>query len=266
MLINWSVNPEIFSIGPVHVRWYGVMFLIGFSLSFHFMREAFLKEGKPVEKLESLLIHIVAGTVIGARLGHVLFYEPARYLADPLSILKVHEGGLASHGGGIGVILAIVLYARKNPEFSVWWLVDRSAILTIMTGAFIRIGNLMNSEILGKPTDGTWGLIFTHRDSIPRHPAVVYESICYALVFGVTYFLYRRWRERAPDGLLFGLVVGSIMICRFGIEYFKEPQAHFEQGMALDMGQLLSLPFILVSVFLIYRGVRRFRAKTISTR
>ncbi len=251
--------------GPVHVRWYGVMFVLGFSFSFYLMREAYLNSGKPVAKVESLLIHIVAGTVIGARLGHILFYEPARYLANPLDILKVHEGGLASHGGGIGVILAILIYARKNPEFSFWWLVDRSAIFTVMTGAFIRIGNLMNSEILGKPTDGTWGVIFTRVDSIPRHPAMVYESLCYAAIFAVTYFLYRRWRERAPDGLLFGLVVGSIMICRFGIEFFKEPQAHFEKSMALSMGlgmgQLLSLPFIFVSMFLIYRGWRRFKTE-----
>lgn len=259
MLINWSVSPDIFSLGPLRLRWYGLMFLFGFSIGYQLMREACIKEGKPIEKLESLLIHLVLGTLIGARLGHCLFYEPGHFLAHPLDILKVYEGGLASHGGGVGVILAIWWFAKKNPEFGIWWLLGRISIFTVMTGAFIRIGNLMNSEILGKPTDGTWGVIFSRVDLVPRHPAMVYESICYALIFALTYSLYRKWRERSPDGLLFGLVVGLIMICRFIIEFFKEVQSPFENGMVLDMGQILSIPFILASVFLVVRGLRRLK-------
>lgn len=259
MLIQWSVSPEIFVLGPLRFRWYGVMFLTGFFVGYRLMREACAFEKKPSDKLDSLLVHLILGTLIGARLGHCLFYEPAHYLSNPLDILKVYEGGLASHGGGIGVITALWLFSRKNPEFGLWWLLDRISIFTVMTGALIRLGNLMNSEILGKPTDGSWGVVFTRVDAVPRHPAMVYESICYALIFAVTYALYRRWRTRAPNGLLFGLVVGSIMICRFVIEFFKEVQSPFEQGMALDMGQILSLPFIVVSLVLIVRGFRQLR-------
>ena len=257
MLITWAVSPEIISIGPIHLRWYGLMFLCGFGIGYLLMREACLNEKKPVEKLDSLLMHLLLGTMIGARLGHCLFYDPIHYLSHPVDILKVYEGGLASHGGGLGVIFSIWWFARKNPEFSVWWLLDRISIFTVLAGAFIRIGNLMNSEILGKPTDGTWGVIFSRVDSVARHPAMVYESLCYAGIFCMTYMLYRRLRDRSPAGLLFGLVVGSIMICRFIIEFFKEVQSSFEKGMQLDMGQLLSIPFIIVSAYLVLRAISR---------
>lgn len=257
MVIQWSVSPEIVSFGPIHVRWYGLMFLIGFSIGYHLMQKACVWEEKPTEKLESLLIHLVLGTVVGARLGHCLFYDPGFYLSHPLEILKIYEGGLASHGGGLGVIASIFLFARKNKEFPLWWLLDRISIFTVMTGAFIRIGNLMNSEILGKPTDGTWGVVFTRIDQLPRHPSMVYESICYAVIFFATYTVYKRWKERSPDGVLFGMVVAAIMTCRFGIEFFKEVQEPFERGMTLNMGQLLSIPFIAAGMFLIARGWKK---------
>lgn len=255
--MNWSVSPEIFEIGPIRLRWYGMMFLAGFFIGFRLMREVCEREGKPVEKLESLLIYLVLATMIGARLGHCLFYDPVYFLSNPLEILKIYQGGLASHGGGLGVIFALIIFSKRNPEYSMWWLLDRISIFTVMTGAFIRIGNLMNSEILGKPTDGSWGVIFSRVDSVPRHPAMVYESLCYAFIFVITYSLYRKWRERAPDGVLFGLVISLIMASRFVIEFFKEVQEPFERGMALNMGQLLSLPFIAVGVFLVVRGLRR---------
>ncbi len=260
-MIEWSVSPEILEIGFIHLRWYGLMFLIGFFVGFRLMKEACVFEKKPVEKLESLLIYLVLGTMIGARLGHCLFYDPQYFLTHPLEILKVYQGGLASHGGGVGVILALWWFSQCNSEFRLWWLLDRISIFTVMTGALIRIGNLMNSEILGKRTDGTWGVIFTRVDRIPRHPAMIYESICYALIFAFTYSLYRRLRSRAPDGLMFGLVVFLIMTCRFGIEFFKEVQEPFEQGMTLNMGQLLSVPFIAVSLFLAIRGIRRLNSR-----
>ena len=259
-MIDWSVSPEIVDFGFIHIRWYGLMFLVGFFAGFRLMKEVCIREGKPVEKLESLLIYLVAGTMIGARLGHCLFYDPLYFLTHPLEILKVYQGGLASHGGGLGVIFSLFLFSRRNSEFRLWWLLDRISIFTVMTGALIRVGNLMNSEILGKPTDGTWGVIFTRVDGTPRHPAMIYESICYALIFAFTYSLYRRLRSRAPDGLLFGTVVILIMTCRFVIEFFKEVQEPFERGMPFNMGQLLSLPFIAVSLFLIVRGIRRLNS------
>lgn len=257
MLWHWNVSPEIFQLGPVRLRWYGLMFLVGFSLGYRLMVKVCRWENKPVDKLDSLLVHLVLGTTIGARLGHCLFYDPVFYLSNPLEILKIWEGGLASHGGGAGVIIALWWFSRKNPEFSWWWLLDRISVFTVMTGAFIRIGNLMNSEILGKPTDGTWGVIFDRVDQILRHPAMVYESICYAVIFGLAYFgIYLRKKGETPQGLLFGFVIAMIMASRFFIEFFKEIQSPFEKDMVINMGQILSLPFIACGIYFVVRALR----------
>ena len=264
MLIHWNASPEIFSIGPVVLRWYGLMFLMGFTLGYQGLKKACQWEkigGKNyTEKLDSLLIHLVLGTTIGARLGHCLFYDPAYYLSHPLDIFKIWEGGLASHGGGIGVIIAIWLFVRKNPEFSMWWLFDRIAVYTVLTGAFIRLGNLMNSEILGKPTDGTWGFIFDRVDQVARHPAQLYESISYFVIFAVTFVIYRQLKAKTPQGLLFGMVFAGIFICRFVIEFFKEVQSPFEEDMFLNMGQLLSIPFVLIGIYFVWISLRSRKA------
>jgi phosphatidylglycerol---prolipoprotein diacylglyceryl transferase len=256
MLIHWNYGPEIFSLGPLHLRWYGLMFLTGFSIGFQLMKKVCVWENKDVEKLDQLLFYIFLGTLIGARLGHCLFYDFTYYSEHPLEIFAVWQGGLASHGGGTGVIIALYLFSRKNPEFSLWWLLDRIAVFTVMTGGFIRIGNLMNSEILGKPTDGSWGVVFERVDLIPRHPAMIYESICYFLIFAVTYKVYLKFKEKTPPGLLFGLVISMIMSCRFAIEFFKEPQSAFEKDMFINMGQILSLPFIALGIYLVVRALR----------
>jgi len=257
MLIHWSVSPEIFSMGPFHLRWYGLMFLLGFTLGYQGMVQVCRWERLPVEKLDSLLMHLVLGTTIGARLGHVIFYDPVFYFSHPLEIFKIWEGGLASHGGGVGVMVALWLFCRKNPEFKLLWLYDRIAIFTVMTGCFIRIGNLMNSEILGKPTDGTWGVIFEHVDKIPRHPAMIYESFAYLLIFLSSYFLYRRWRETSPRGFLFGYVLALIFVARFIIEYWKENQSPFESEMIINMGQTLSIPFVLAGAWMMWRAWKK---------
>lgn len=254
MILDWNVSPEIFELGPIRLRWYGLMFLLGFSLGYRLMMSVCRWENKPLEKLDSLLVHLVLGTTIGARLGHCLFYDPVHYLSHPLEILKIWEGGLASHGGGTGVIIALWLFVRKNPEFTWMWLLDRIAIFTVMTGSFIRIGNLMNSEILGKVTDGTWGVIFSRVDPLPRHPAMLYEAFAYALIFAISYGLYLRWKAKSPPGFLFGLVISGIMIARFVIEFWKENQSPFEDGMALNMGQILSVPFIVIGGYMMMRA------------
>lgn len=256
MLLNWNVSPEIVSLGPVTLRWYGLMFLAGFSIGYMLMKKACEWEGKPVEKLDSLLVHLVLGTTIGARLGHCLFYDPGYYFSQPLEILKIWEGGLASHGGGIGVMIAIWLFVRKNSEFSLMWLFDRIAVFTVMTGGFIRLGNFFNSEILGRPTGGDWGVVFQRIDLYPRHPAQLYESFCYFVIFAVVYGIYRRTRAQTPPGLLLGAVFTGIFTCRFFIEFIKENQSAFENQMTLNMGQLLSLPFVAVGVYLIVRALR----------
>ena len=256
MIFHWNVSPEIVSWGPLHLRWYGLMFLTGFSLGYHFIKKICLREGLPVEKLDSLLVHLVLGTTLGARLGHCLFYDPVYYLSHPLDIFKIWEGGLASHGGGIGVMIALVLFVRKNAEFSLWWLLDRIAIFTVMTGGFIRLGNLMNSEILGKATDGSWGVIFERVDQVIRHPAQVYESICYFVIFAISFGIYQRRQERTAKGLIFGFVLAAIFICRFFIEYVKENQSLFEQGMLINMGQILSIPFVLAGLYFMIQALK----------
>jgi prolipoprotein diacylglyceryl transferase len=257
MLIHWSVSPEIFSLGPFHLRWYGLMFLLGFTIGYQGMAQACRWENKPVEKLDSMLMHLVLGTTIGARLGHVIFYDPVYYFSNPIEIFKIWEGGLASHGGAAGVVIAMWLFCRKNKEFNFLWLCDRIAIFTVLAGCFIRIGNLMNSEILGKPTDGTWGVIFEHVDHLPRHPAMIYESIAYLLIFISSYFLYRRWRETTPRGFIFGFVLALIFVARFIIEFWKENQSPFEAHMIINMGQCLSIPCVIIGVWMMWRAWKR---------
>ena len=193
MIINWNVSPEILVLGPIQIRWYGLMFLTGFSLGYRYMFKVCQREGFATEKLDSLLVHMVLGTLIGARLAHCLFYDPQYYLANPIRILYVWEGGLASHGGGLGVMGALYLFSRNNPEFGLMWLFDRMALPTVLTGGFIRLGNLMNSEIYGLPTKSDWGVIFERIDKLPRHPTMLYESFCYFLIFFVAYHVYYRW-------------------------------------------------------------------------
>jgi prolipoprotein diacylglyceryl transferase len=258
MIIHWNASPEIFSLGPIHLRWYGLMFLCGFSLGYMLMKKVCEWEGKPTDKLDSLLVHLVMGTTIGARLGHCLFYDPVYYLSHPIEIFKIWEGGLASHGGVVGVLIATWLFLRKNPEFSLMWLYDRLVIFTVMTGGFIRLGNLMNSEIIGKPTDGSWGVIFERVDQIPRHPSMVYESISYFLIFAISYSVYLRYKAKLPQGLTFGLVIALVFTARFFIEFLKENQSAFENDMVINMGQLLSLPFIAAGIYFMIRS-RRFK-------
>lgn len=255
------------------------MFLTGFTLGYRYIQKACEREGLSTEKLDSGLVHVVLGTIIGARLGHCLFYDPSYYLSAPWKILAVWEGGLASHGGGLGVIFALWLFRRKNPEFTFWWLLDRVAICTVLTGGFIRIGNLMNSEILGKPTGSDYGVIFQRVDNVPRHPAMIYESICYFVISALCYWLYWNWDKLfpaletkkkkkqvvlPPDGMIFGLTISLIFICRFFIEFAKENQESFNLGMPLNMGQLLSIPFILVGSYLVLKALKTQRNSSVS--
>ncbi len=255
-MIHWNVDPIIFSLGFLQLRWYSLGFLIGFTLGYSIMRKICLWEGKTTEQLDSLLVHLVAGTTIGARLGHCLFYDPVFYLSNPLEIFKIWEGGLASHGGVLGVLIAVWLFKRKNPEFTLMWLYDRLIIPTVMTGGFIRLGNLMNSEILGKPTEGNWGVVFDRVDQFPRHPAMVYESLCYFVIFAIAYRMYLKTKANTPRGMIFGFVLAAVFVCRFVIEFFKENQESFENQMTLNMGQLLSIPFVLVGIWFFIRAKR----------
>lgn len=260
--IDWNGWEILWDLGFFKLRWYSLMFVVGFWLGFRFMRRTFQAEGRKLEDLDSLLVFLVLGTMIGARLGHVLFYEPARYFADPFSILKIWEGGLASHGGAIGVAIAIWLYCRKRPDQPFLWLLDRLVVPVALTGALIRIGNFFNSEILGTPSDLPWAVVFHGAKGVPEaytkvplHPAQLYESLAYLLTW-----LVLSWRFRGPDrdlrGRLSGLFFVLVFGFRFVIEFVKLRQVEGADDWPLSMGQLLSIPVILLGLWLVLRARR----------
>lgn len=250
-MIHWDVSPEILRLGPFVLRWYGVCFALAFLVGYGIMQRVFRNEQKPDRDLDTLLLYLLAGTVIGARLGHCLFYEPAYYLRHPLEILMFWRGGLASHGGAIGIFLALYLYSRRRPDQPYLWLLDRVAVPTALGGSFIRLGNLFNSEILGTPADVPWAFVFTRIDDLPRHPAQLYESVAYLLIFGVLLAVYRKRGSQTPQGLLLGLLLVLVFGARFVIEFVKVRQAAFGEALPLSVGQLLSIPVILLGVFLL---------------
>lgn len=259
LAINWAPSPEIFSIGPIHIRYYSVLFVSGFIIGYYIFVKFFRREGLPVEILDVLLYTLLGSAVIGARLGHCLFYEPEYYLARPLEILKVWEGGLASHGGAIAILIAIWYYVKKygrKYDFDYMWLMDRIGVATALAGALIRLGNLMNSEIYGNPTDLPWGFVFLLRgETLPKHPTQLYEALAYLVTFAVLMLLYFKALPKLKKGTLFGLFLIGIFGARFFIEFVKEPQVAFEQGMTLNMGQWLSIPFVIAGVAIMYWGI-----------
>jgi phosphatidylglycerol:prolipoprotein diacylglycerol transferase len=254
-VIHWNVNPDLISFGALRIRWYGLMFLLGFTIGYFIIKSMCKRENKPFERLENLLNYLVIGTAVGARLGHCLFYEPDYYLAHPIEILKIWEGGLASHGGTVGVLIAIWLYSRRHPEFKMMWILDRISVPVPLVASFIRIGNLMNSEIIGRPANLPWSFVFEKIDKVPRHPAQLYESLSYFALFLINLTLYRRNPNPRP-GFLFGITLVWIFTWRIVWEFFKENQEAFEASMLLNMGQLLSLPFIVVGIYFIVRALR----------
>lgn len=247
----WNINPVLLDLKIVQVRWYGLLFALAFLSGFYLMTKICEKEKKDLN-LDNLLIYIVLGTIIGARLGHCLFYEPLYYLSNPVKILAVWEGGLASHGGGIGVLTALYLFVRKNNE-SFLWLVDRLSIPTALAGAFIRTGNFFNSEITGIKTSVPWAVVFTRNDNIPRHPVQVYEAISYFIIFLVLLFLYKIRGKSIKKGSLFGIFLVMIFCVRIFLEFFKSVQSSYNVDFFLSTGQILSIPFIFAGLFLIFR-------------
>ena len=257
--ITWDANPTIIS-WPVTVRWYGLMFAIGFWIGFNIVARMFRHEGAPERWLGTLLLYVGVGTVVGARLGHVFFYAWDYYSQHPVEILYTWEGGLASHGGAIGVILAVILFSIFVSKRSPMWTFDRLVIAIALVGGLIRFGNLMNSEIYGHYTDMPWGFIFVRNgETMPAHPTQIYEALCYFALFGLLMWMY--WRKNAQErpGLIFGTFLVGIFMPRFLIEYVKNVQEPWEADMVLNMGQLLSIPFVLLGIFLIVRAYMRPR-------
>jgi len=254
--IIWQVSPDMFSIGPVTLRWYGFLFALGFLIGMLVMQWIFRVEGRARHDVDRLFQYVVIGALVGARLGHCLFYDPAYYLTHPIAILKIWEGGLASHGNGIGLFITLYLYARNTPGQTYLWILDRLSIATALAGTFIRLGNLFNSEILGTPTDVPWAFIFARVDAIPRHPVQLYESVAYACIFLMLLMLYRRKRTAILPGQLLGAFCTATFGIRFILEFLKVPQAAFGHEFFLNMGQLLSIPFIILGVWMLLHSRR----------
>lgn len=263
--IDWKVDPVAFTIPGVdwEVRWYGLAFALGFALGLWIVSKIWKNEKLNNEWLDKLFVYVFLGTVVGARLGHCLFYNPEHYLANPVEILKIWEGGLASHGGALGILIAVYIYSKRVTHKSMLWTLDRLVIPVGFVGALIRFANLMNSEIYGHPTTLPWGFNFYNSpewylspiSSQPCHPTQIYEAICYIITGLICLWLYWEKDAYKRQGLIFGVFFIGIFLSRFIIEFFKNSQEKFEDGMFLNMGQLLSIPFILVGVWFTYKGL-----------
>jgi prolipoprotein diacylglyceryl transferase len=256
----WNIDPLFIEFGFLKIRWYGLMFATGFALSFMTMQWMYKREGKNIEELDTLLWYMAVATIVGARLGHTLLYDPAYYLSHPLKILAIWEGGLASHGATVGIILALYLYGRKFGD-SFIWLLDRVPVPTALAGACIRIGNFFNSEILGTPTDSVFGVVFARIDSLPRHPVQLYEAFSYFLIYLISIQIYKKATDKGLSGFVFGSFFTMLFIARFVLEYFKTEQAMYDNGSLLNTGQLLSVPFILIGLGFIAWSLKNYKAK-----
>lgn len=261
--ITWNFNPELFS-GFVTVRWYGLMFAIGFLVGYEIVARMFKHEGAPERWLGILLIYVVIATIVGARLGHVFFYEWDVYRADPIKILYIWEGGLASHGGTVAIIIAVILFSVFVTKKSPLWTFDRLVIAIALVGGLIRLGNLFNSEIFGTATDLPWGFMFVRSrewhelyEGQAVHPTQIYEALCYFALFGLLMWMY--WKKNAEErpGLILGVFFIGIFLPRFLIEFIKNDQVAREATMTLNIGQQLSIPFILLGVFLVIYAMMR---------
>lgn len=264
--VYWNVDPVIFSLGPLSVRWYGLMFAIGFTLGYIIVARMFKHEGAPEKWLGTLLLYLVVATLIGARLGHVFFYEWDYYSQHPGEILKIWEGGLASHGGTIACIIALFLFSWFVSRKPASWVFDKVVVATALVAGLIRLGNLFNSEIYGSVTELPWGFIFERRgETMPAHPTQLYEALAYFVLFGVLMWMY--WKRNAEERpwLLTGVFFTWVFGARFLIEYVKNVQVQSEYEMiaryGMNMGQVLSIPFIILGVFLIIWSMTHPRRK-----
>ncbi len=258
LFITWNPNPEIFTIENFGLRWYGLLFAMGFFLAYTVLYYVFKREKVALKKLDWLTFYIFLAVLIGARLGHVFFYEWGYYSEHLSEIPMVWKGGLASHGAAIAIIITLIIYVKQF-KVNVWWLFDRMALAIPISAAFVRLGNLMNSEIYGITTSMPWGFVFRADPAaglLPRHPTQLYEAISYLLIALVLIILYRKNLGINKPGLFVGIFVAALFTARFVIEFFKEVQVDFEHGMSLDMGQWLSVPFILLGIGFIIFSLR----------
>jgi len=286
--IVWNFDPTLFSLGDFEVRWYGLMFAFAFIAGHFVLRYVYKTEGRPAEEMDRVTLAIIIAVVVGARFAHVIFYHPEYYFLDLfeqysayqageptvgnppntwiqalfltiLRILNIREGGLASHGAAMAILVAIWLFVRKRPGMSFLWLADRLVLTIPLGGAMVRLGNLFNSEICGLPTDLPWAFIYVNGGGsdcspVPRHPTQIYEALLYIGLFFVLWFTYRKYKTATPQGLLVGLLMVIMFAGRFFIEFFKEWQEEYQHSLPINTGQMLSIPFVLVGAWLIWRS------------
>ena len=276
--IIWNPDLEAFHLGPFSVRWYGLMWIIGLALAYLVVKRLYKEQKIKDELFDPLFIYCFIGILLGARLGHCIFYEPdyfltswkgiiemllpirigndGSWLGESLGFHVIGYAGLASHGGTLGLMFALWVYV-KHTKLSIWMVLDNIAIATGVTACFIRLGNLMNSEIIGKVTDVPWAFIFEHVDHVPRHPGQLYEAIAYAILFGIMWYFHKKMPEKIGTGWYFGFCLAYIFTFRFFIEFTKEIQEAFEASLPLDMGQILSIPFIILGVYCMMKAKKK---------
>jgi prolipoprotein diacylglyceryl transferase len=267
--ITWTADPVAFTIPFIErgVRWYGIAFAAGFALGTWIVWKVWKHEKLNIDWLDKLFFYVIISATVGARLGHCLFYDPGYYLAHPVDILKIWEGGLASHGGTLGIIIAIWMYSKKVTHKNMLWTFDRLVLPVGFVAALIRLGNLMNHEIYGHPTDLPWAfrfidnLPYVYRGAdpvftLPSHPTQLYEAVFYILTSCICLWMYWKREDYKYEGLIFGVFLIGIFLSRFFVEFFKNVQEEFEEGMFLDMGQLLSIPFIIAGFWFMYKGIK----------
>lgn len=258
LVVTWDVNPALFHLGSFEVRYYGVLWAVALGVSAYIFHHIMIREGLSEKTFDSVFWFGVISTVLGARLGHCLFYDPGYYLTHPVEILDIRQGGMASHGAAVGLLIGLWLFSRKNKLPYIWSL-DRISIVVAISGVAVRLGNLMNSEIYGTVTSLPWGFIFVRDgETLPKHPTQIYEALCYLVLFVILLWMYykkdlaRRW-----PGVMFGFFLIILFGTRFLIEFIKNPQVDFEQNMVLNMGQLLSIPFIVAGVVILWRALKQ---------
>ncbi len=249
----WNGDPELVRLGPLALRWYGLTFASGLLCGYFILLRIYRREKRPEANLSNLFTYIFFGTIIGARLGNILLYEPQYYFAHPWEIPAIWHGGLASHGGFAGVLIASWLYVRKYHDIGFLELADRLAAPAVAAACFIRIGNFFNSEIVGRPSDAPWAVVFLRVDHLPRHPVMLYEALAYAIIAAALYIGYLKTRIAAVPGRLVGAALAASFAARFVLEFFKEDQVPFERGLLFNTGQLYSVPFILLGLYLTLR-------------
>lgn len=244
-------SPSITQIGPIQPRWYGLLFASSFVVGYILMVRMFRHAGRQQQEVEQLLTYVLIGTVIGARLGHVIFYDLFYYLRHPAEIIAIWQGGLASHGAAIGILLAMYYFMKKKKKMTYLWLADRVVMVVAIGGAFIRTGNFFNSEILGEPSTLPWAVIFSRVDMIPRHPTMLYEAVLCIITFAICWTIYKRYKHQPPEGGIFGVFMLVLFSGRFLLEFTKMDQAEFATEWAINMGQWLSIPLIIAGIWLI---------------